>query len=140
MWALLKPRLQLFAPLVQLPREDGTVTGAASSSLCQQGESGDPSTSSTPAITFLIQEVRQSLAGLPDSAGGWQGCHACGRLGGWRAKLSYKSERQVRASAEGSREKGGLQARDTVTDSAPWAVTPSSAAGSDLRGPCSPGP
>ncbi|XP_050767548.1 voltage-dependent L-type calcium channel subunit alpha-1S isoform X1 [Gymnogyps californianus] len=41
----------------ELPREDGTVTGTASSSGYQQGESGDPSTSSTPAITFLIQEA-----------------------------------------------------------------------------------
>ncbi|XP_050767549.1 voltage-dependent L-type calcium channel subunit alpha-1S isoform X2 [Gymnogyps californianus] len=40
-----------------LPQEDGTVTGTASSSGYQQGESGDPSTSSTPAITFLIQEA-----------------------------------------------------------------------------------
>ncbi|XP_052671224.1 voltage-dependent L-type calcium channel subunit alpha-1S isoform X5 [Harpia harpyja] len=41
----------------ELPREDGTVTGTASSSAYQRGESGDPSTSSTPAITFLIQEA-----------------------------------------------------------------------------------
>ncbi|KAM9594424.1 voltage-dependent L-type calcium channel subunit alpha-1S isoform 4-T4 [Morphnus guianensis] len=41
----------------ELPREDGTVTGTASSSGYQRGESGDPSTSSTPAITFLIQEA-----------------------------------------------------------------------------------
>ncbi|XP_074911666.1 voltage-dependent L-type calcium channel subunit alpha-1S isoform X5 [Buteo buteo] len=41
----------------ELPREDGTVTGTACSSGYQQGESDDPSTSSTPAITFLIQEA-----------------------------------------------------------------------------------
>ncbi|XP_074781828.1 voltage-dependent L-type calcium channel subunit alpha-1S isoform X2 [Athene noctua] len=44
-----------------LPEElrggDGTVTGTASSSGCQRGDSGHPSTSSTPAITFLIQEA-----------------------------------------------------------------------------------
>ncbi|NXL86557.1 CAC1S protein, partial [Alectura lathami] len=34
-----------------------TVTGAASSSGYQRGESIDASTSSTPAITFLIQEA-----------------------------------------------------------------------------------
>ncbi|KAM6370185.1 voltage-dependent L-type calcium channel subunit alpha-1S isoform 2-T2 [Pluvialis apricaria] len=41
----------------ELPGEDGTVMGTVSSSGYQQGESGDPSTSSTPAITFLIQEA-----------------------------------------------------------------------------------
>ncbi|XP_069731821.1 voltage-dependent L-type calcium channel subunit alpha-1S [Phaenicophaeus curvirostris] len=41
----------------ELPREDGTTMGTASSSGYQQGESSDPSTSSTPAITFLIQEA-----------------------------------------------------------------------------------
>ncbi|XP_064492167.1 voltage-dependent L-type calcium channel subunit alpha-1S isoform X2 [Pseudopipra pipra] len=51
----------------QLPREDGTVTGTASSSGFQQGESGEPSTSSTPAITFLIQEALIS-GGLPGLA------------------------------------------------------------------------
>ncbi|XP_075578339.1 voltage-dependent L-type calcium channel subunit alpha-1S isoform X3 [Pelecanus crispus] len=40
-----------------LPQEDGTVTGTAASSGYQWGESGDPSTSSTLAITFLIQEA-----------------------------------------------------------------------------------
>ncbi|KAF1540880.1 Voltage-dependent L-type calcium channel subunit alpha-1S, partial [Eudyptula minor] len=40
-----------------LPQEDGTVTGTASGSGYQWGESSDPSTSSTPAITFLIQEA-----------------------------------------------------------------------------------
>ncbi|KFV48706.1 Voltage-dependent L-type calcium channel subunit alpha-1S, partial [Gavia stellata] len=50
-------RLQLFAHLAQLPGEDGAVTGTVSSSAYQRGESGDPSTSSTPAITFLIQEA-----------------------------------------------------------------------------------
>ncbi|NXI34291.1 CAC1S protein, partial [Galbula dea] len=34
-----------------------TVMGTASSSGYQRRESGDPSTSSTPAITFLIQEA-----------------------------------------------------------------------------------
>ncbi|NXQ88339.1 CAC1S protein, partial [Nyctibius grandis] len=34
-----------------------TVTATASSSGQQRGESGDPSTSSTPAITFLVQEA-----------------------------------------------------------------------------------
>ncbi|KAF1398135.1 Voltage-dependent L-type calcium channel subunit alpha-1S, partial [Spheniscus humboldti] len=51
------PGLQLFAPLAQLPGEDGTVMGTASGSGYQWGESSDPSTSSTPAITFLIQEA-----------------------------------------------------------------------------------
>ncbi|NXN53969.1 CAC1S protein, partial [Rynchops niger] len=41
----------------ELPGEDGTVMGTAASSGYPQGESGDPSTSSTPAITFLIQEA-----------------------------------------------------------------------------------
>ncbi|XP_009586456.1 PREDICTED: voltage-dependent L-type calcium channel subunit alpha-1S [Fulmarus glacialis] len=41
----------------ELPGEDGTVTGTTSSSGYQWSESGDPSTSSTPAITFLIQEA-----------------------------------------------------------------------------------
>ncbi|XP_068275589.1 voltage-dependent L-type calcium channel subunit alpha-1S isoform X2 [Nyctibius grandis] len=41
----------------ELPGEDGTVTATASSSGQQRGESGDPSTSSTPAITFLVQEA-----------------------------------------------------------------------------------
>ncbi|XP_075030055.1 voltage-dependent L-type calcium channel subunit alpha-1S isoform X3 [Calonectris borealis] len=40
-----------------LPQEDGTVTGTTSSSGYQWSESGHPSTSSTPAITFLIQEA-----------------------------------------------------------------------------------
>ncbi|NXL09809.1 CAC1S protein, partial [Mesembrinibis cayennensis] len=40
-----------------LPQEDGTMTGTASSSGYQGGESSGPSTSSTPAITFLIQEA-----------------------------------------------------------------------------------
>ncbi|NXC37146.1 CAC1S protein, partial [Campylorhamphus procurvoides] len=44
----------------QIPREDGTVTGTASSSGFQHGESGEPSTSSTPAITFLIQKALMS--------------------------------------------------------------------------------
>ncbi|NWW10161.1 CAC1S protein, partial [Oreocharis arfaki] len=34
-----------------------TVAGTASSSRFQQGETGEPTTSSTPAITFLIQEA-----------------------------------------------------------------------------------
>ncbi|NWT87379.1 CAC1S protein, partial [Lanius ludovicianus] len=34
-----------------------TVTGTASSSRFRQGETGQPGTSSTPAITFLIQEA-----------------------------------------------------------------------------------
>ncbi|XP_051627665.1 voltage-dependent L-type calcium channel subunit alpha-1S isoform X2 [Manacus candei] len=51
----------------QLPREDGTVTGTASNSGFQQAESGEPSTSSTPAITFLIQEALIS-GGLPGLA------------------------------------------------------------------------
>ncbi|NWW33816.1 CAC1S protein, partial [Panurus biarmicus] len=41
----------------QLPTEDGTVTGTATSSRFQQRETGEPGTSSTPAITFLIQEA-----------------------------------------------------------------------------------
>ncbi|NWS77411.1 CAC1S protein, partial [Crotophaga sulcirostris] len=41
----------------QGPGEDSTAAGTASSSRHQQGESSDPSTSSTPAITFLIQEA-----------------------------------------------------------------------------------
>ncbi|NXK66064.1 CAC1S protein, partial [Sylvietta virens] len=40
-----------------LPQQDGTVTGTASSSRFQQRETGEPGTSSTPAITFLIQEA-----------------------------------------------------------------------------------
>ncbi|NWS47049.1 CAC1S protein, partial [Probosciger aterrimus] len=45
-----------FLPQEQ-PGEDVTVTGTASSSEHQWGESSDPSASSTPAITFLIQEA-----------------------------------------------------------------------------------
>ncbi|NWS28110.1 CAC1S protein, partial [Polioptila caerulea] len=41
----------------QLPTVDGTLTGTASSSRFQQRESDEPGTSSTPAITFLIQEA-----------------------------------------------------------------------------------
>ncbi|XP_038018443.1 voltage-dependent L-type calcium channel subunit alpha-1S [Motacilla alba alba] len=41
----------------QLPTEDGTVAGTASSSRFQQRETDEPGTSSTPAITFLIQEA-----------------------------------------------------------------------------------
>ncbi|XP_040392025.1 voltage-dependent L-type calcium channel subunit alpha-1S isoform X3 [Cygnus olor] len=41
----------------ELSRGGGAATGAAPSSEHQRGESGDPSTSSTPAITFLIQEA-----------------------------------------------------------------------------------
>ncbi|XP_015505894.1 voltage-dependent L-type calcium channel subunit alpha-1S [Parus major] len=41
----------------QLPTEDGTVTATASSSGFQLRETGEPGTSSTPAITFLIQEA-----------------------------------------------------------------------------------
>uniref|UniRef100_A0A663MDG8 Voltage-dependent L-type calcium channel subunit alpha n=1 Tax=Athene cunicularia TaxID=194338 RepID=A0A663MDG8_ATHCN len=44
-------------PLTQLRGGDGTVTGTASSSGCQWGDSGHPSTSCTPAVTFLIQEA-----------------------------------------------------------------------------------
>ncbi|NWX42299.1 CAC1S protein, partial [Steatornis caripensis] len=40
-----------------LPQEDGTVMGTACSSGYQQDESGDLSTSSTPAISFLVQEA-----------------------------------------------------------------------------------
>ncbi|NWX64695.1 CAC1S protein, partial [Promerops cafer] len=40
-----------------LPQQDGTMTGTASSSRFQQRETGEPGTSSTPAITFLIQEA-----------------------------------------------------------------------------------
>ncbi|NXD29804.1 CAC1S protein, partial [Spelaeornis formosus] len=43
-----------------LPQQDGTVAGAASSSRLQQRETGGPGTSSTPAITFLIQEALTS--------------------------------------------------------------------------------
>ncbi|NXD44993.1 CAC1S protein, partial [Copsychus sechellarum] len=39
------------------PQQDGTVTGTASTSRFQQTETGEPGTSSTPAITFLIQEA-----------------------------------------------------------------------------------
>ncbi|XP_064029920.1 voltage-dependent L-type calcium channel subunit alpha-1S isoform X2 [Pogoniulus pusillus] len=50
----------------QLSGEDDAVVGTASSSGHQQGESGDPSTSSTPAITCLIQEalISGGLLGL----------------------------------------------------------------------------
>ncbi|NXW55229.1 CAC1S protein, partial [Eurystomus gularis] len=50
----------------KLPGEDGAVTRTTSGSGCQQDESGDPSTSSTPAITFLIQEalISRGLAAL----------------------------------------------------------------------------
>lgn len=142
--------------------------GTVSSSGYQQGESGDPSTSSTPAITFLVQEVRQGhslakgKAGLPVSGRGWQGCHAYAKLGGWRAKLSHDDEEQVCASAEGSREEevrvgclqpGTLLPSDhTLGSSNPCrttdrpypahprdAVTPFSAAGSDFRWPCGSG-
>ncbi|XP_035417257.1 voltage-dependent L-type calcium channel subunit alpha-1S [Cygnus atratus] len=41
----------------ELSRGGGAATGAAPSSEHQRGESSDPSTSSTPAITFLIQEA-----------------------------------------------------------------------------------
>ncbi|XP_063212426.1 voltage-dependent L-type calcium channel subunit alpha-1S isoform X4 [Chroicocephalus ridibundus] len=41
----------------ELPGEDGTVMGTAAGSGYLQGEGGDTSTSSTPAITFLIQEA-----------------------------------------------------------------------------------
>ncbi|XP_071673797.1 voltage-dependent L-type calcium channel subunit alpha-1S isoform X2 [Patagioenas fasciata] len=45
-------------PLPQeLPGDDGSAMGTTSSSGYQQGESLHPSTSSTPAITFLIQEA-----------------------------------------------------------------------------------
>lgn len=64
--------LQLRATLTQLPTEDGTVTGTASSSRFQQRETGEPGTSSTPAITFLIQEVRQGHS-LAEGAAGMAG-------------------------------------------------------------------
>ncbi|NXO97580.1 CAC1S protein, partial [Certhia brachydactyla] len=44
----------------QLPTEDGTMAGTASRSRFQQRETGEPGTSSTPAITFLIQEALTS--------------------------------------------------------------------------------
>uniref|UniRef100_A0A8B9CFB3 Voltage-dependent L-type calcium channel subunit alpha n=1 Tax=Anser brachyrhynchus TaxID=132585 RepID=A0A8B9CFB3_9AVES len=56
-WALPEAELRLSAPFTQLSRGGGAATGAAPSSEHQRGESGDPSTSSTPAITFLIQEA-----------------------------------------------------------------------------------
>ncbi|XP_066839085.1 voltage-dependent L-type calcium channel subunit alpha-1S isoform X2 [Anser cygnoides] len=55
--ALPEAELRLSAPFTQLSRGGGAATGAAPSSEHQRGESGDPSTSSTPAITFLIQEA-----------------------------------------------------------------------------------
>ncbi|XP_032857870.2 voltage-dependent L-type calcium channel subunit alpha-1S isoform X2 [Tyto alba] len=51
------PSSGLHFPPKELPGEDDTVTGTASSSGYQQGESSAPRTSSTPAITFLIQEA-----------------------------------------------------------------------------------
>ncbi|KAM6398854.1 voltage-dependent L-type calcium channel subunit alpha-1S isoform 3-T3 [Rhynochetos jubatus] len=57
--------------LQKLHRVDGTVTGTASSSWYQWGESSDRSTSSTPAITFLIQEalIAGGLAALASDPG-----------------------------------------------------------------------
>ncbi|KAM6044576.1 voltage-dependent L-type calcium channel subunit alpha-1S isoform 2-T2 [Chlamydotis macqueenii] len=51
------PSSGLHLPPQELHREDGTVMGTASSSGYQRSESSDPSSSSTPAITFLIQEA-----------------------------------------------------------------------------------
>ncbi|NXY64327.1 CAC1S protein, partial [Callaeas wilsoni] len=45
------------APEPLLPQQRGTVTGTASSSRFQQRENDEPRASSTPAITFLIQEA-----------------------------------------------------------------------------------
>lgn len=56
-WALPEAELRLSAPLTQPSSEQ------------QRGDSGVPSTSSTPAITFLIQEVRQGLGGRGRAAG-----------------------------------------------------------------------
>ncbi|XP_074972094.1 voltage-dependent L-type calcium channel subunit alpha-1S-like isoform X3 [Phalacrocorax aristotelis] len=58
------PSLGLHLVPQELPGEDGTVAGMASSSGYHWGDSSDPSTSSTPAITFLIQEALWGLAGL----------------------------------------------------------------------------
>ncbi|NWH97566.1 CAC1S protein, partial [Tichodroma muraria] len=56
-WAVSQHMLQLCATLTQMPTEDDTVAGTASSSRFQQRETSEPGTSSTPAITFLIQEA-----------------------------------------------------------------------------------
>ncbi|XP_064327866.1 voltage-dependent L-type calcium channel subunit alpha-1S-like isoform X3 [Phalacrocorax carbo] len=58
------PSLGLHLVPQELPGEDGTVAGMASSSGYHWGDSSDPSTSSTPAITFLVQEALWGLAGL----------------------------------------------------------------------------
>lgn len=136
-----------FAPLAQLPREDGTVTGTACSSGYQQGESDDPSTSSTPAITFLIQEVRQGQR----ERQGFQGVKGAGR--GAMLMLSWEvggqslakrvSSRYVPAQRAAGKRRQGWAACSKghfYRLSTHWAVTPSSAAGSDLRGPFSSGP
>lgn len=60
-WALPEAELRLSAPLTQPSSEQ------------QRGDSGVPSTSSTPAITFLIQEVRQGLGGERQSCRGGKG-------------------------------------------------------------------
>lgn len=65
-----KLELQLLAPFIQ----DCTVTAAASSSEHRWRESIGTNTSSTPAITFLIQEVTCRLAkGKAEQPGGKRG-------------------------------------------------------------------
>lgn len=97
------------------------MTGMASSSGYQGGESGGPSTSPTPAITFLIQEVRQghSLAG---GQAGLPGVQGAGRgtmlMPSWEAGGQSSATRvsSQHRGQEGGGE-GGLPAgRDPATD------------------------
>uniref|UniRef100_A0A8C0VFW2 Voltage-dependent L-type calcium channel subunit alpha n=1 Tax=Cyanistes caeruleus TaxID=156563 RepID=A0A8C0VFW2_CYACU len=103
--------LQLCATLTQLPTEDGTVTATASSSGFQLRETGEPGTSSTPAITFLIQEVRQghSLAeGTAGTAGNsGQEIPCWNWMGDLGAKLSYKGEQLCQHRGQKGGEEGG---------------------------------
>ncbi|NWU29135.1 CAC1S protein, partial [Dyaphorophyia castanea] len=111
----------------QLPTEDGTVTGTASSSRFQQGETGEPRTSSTPAITFLIQEALLS-GGLGALA------HDPSFVAVTRDEMAASSQLEVaeveRAAVELLKGRGTLQG--TNTGSAPLdtsAVPPGSSPG-----------
>ncbi|XP_062490484.1 voltage-dependent L-type calcium channel subunit alpha-1S isoform X4 [Pezoporus occidentalis] len=113
-----------FLPQEQ-PGEDGTVTGAASSSEHQWGESSDLSASSTPAITFLIQEALIS-GGLTALA------HDPTFVAVTRAEMAASSQLEVDEVEKAAVEllKGRETLQGTKASSAPQGTSVTSAASS----------
>uniref|UniRef100_A0A8C2T4X5 Voltage-dependent L-type calcium channel subunit alpha n=1 Tax=Coturnix japonica TaxID=93934 RepID=A0A8C2T4X5_COTJA len=113
-----KLELQLLAPFIQ----DSTVTAAASSSEHRWRESIGTNTSSTPAITFLIQEALIS-GGLTALA------HDPSFVAVTRDEMAASSQLEVcdveKAAVELLNGREALW--DTETSSAPWDALPASA-------------